>query len=101
MQMKWLYCIELLYIYLCSFFPYSLLKYMKWYVGPSLIKDKNKLRNKQFYLEYGFDCLTMFMEYDSQLYSKEMKYLYNDTKDKKLALNTMLQYIQCETYARI
>lgn len=102
LQLRWLMCIEALYVLLCSFFPHEILKHMKWYVGKSIVFDaNNNFRDKSFYLNYGVSCLEMVMDYNSLQCREGIQYPYIDTKDRMIASNTKLQYNQDETCVRI
>lgn len=75
LQLRWLMCIEIMYIWLCSFFPDELLQHMKWYVGKSMIYDSHtkSLRKKQFYLEWGAQSFQMLTEFVSNQHSMDIQ----------------------------
>lgn len=90
-QLRWLMCIEILYIRLCSFFPIEILKSMKWYVGKSMIYDdiNNTLRDKYFYRHWGLDCIHMFTEYLKLQYSEDTQHQLPYKGGMTHVLNTM------------
>lgn len=90
LKVKWLTCIELLYITVCSYFPQDILNSMKWYVGKSMIYDLEtmQLRDKSFYMDWGFGCYYMFMEFVSRQSLMDNQYHQPYIKDTSHALNT-------------
>lgn len=67
LKLQFLIIIEYLYKTLCSYFPYEILKKMKWYVGESFIYDYNSesYRQKEFYINYGFYWIEIIKHYVS------------------------------------
>ena len=75
LKVRWLACIEILYLWLCSFFSLDHLKTMKWYVGESMIFDEyHKLRDKDFFMQWGMDSLYLFIDFLSYKSSKDVQY---------------------------
>ena len=76
LQFRWLMCIEIMYIWLCSFFPEPILIHMRWYVGKSMIYDHvtRSLRGKQFYVDWGIQSFYMLMEFASHQHTRDIQY---------------------------
>jgi len=104
LKLQWMICIEILYIWLCSFFTLEHLECMEWYVGESMVFDKttHTFREKSFYIDWGFDCLSMILRVlASDQHTMGIQGHQPCIKDKTCFLNTKSQYIPNETYARI
>ena len=98
LQFRWLMCIEIMYIWLCSFFPEHILKHMKWYVGSSMIYDHatQSFRDKQFYVDWGIHSFYMFMAFASSQHTKDIQCRHLYIKGMWHVSNTTLLYIPNE-----